>query len=98
MTGEAEALCEAAAAAEEVTEGREVPFPVEPGGPFGDVDPPPRGSSIAFAPKLRLLLKGVMGLGEDMLADGGGSSSKGDSSTEPELALDTDSARARMVV
>lgn len=97
MTGEAEALCDAA----EVTEGREIPFPAGPGGPLGEEAPPFRGSSMALAPKLLRLLKGLVGVGDDMLddmVDGGGSSSKGDSSTEPELALDTDSALARMVL
>jgi len=76
-------------------------FPAEPGGPLGEVAPPLRGSSIAFAPKLLRLLKGVTGVDDDMLddmADGGGSSSNGDSSTDPELALDTDSALARIVL
>jgi len=49
-------------------------------------------SRRARAPKLRRLANGVLGTLE---ADGAGSSSKGLSSTEPELALETLSARER---
>ena len=49
-------------------------------------------SRRARAPKLNRRAKGVAGLLE---ADGGGSSSKGLSSTEPELALDRLSVRGR---
>jgi len=76
-------------------------FPAGPDGPLGGVTSPFRESSMAFAPKLLRRLKGVFGLGDDMLddmADGGGSSSNGDSSTDPELALETDSALARIVL
>jgi len=64
---------------------------------------PLRGSRRALAPKLMRRAKGVAGMLDDTLEDmeagpPEGSSSKGDSSTEPEFALDTLSARALIVV
>jgi len=80
-------------------------FAVPAGAPdvLGDEPPPLRGSRRALAPKLIRRAKGVAGMLEDTLDDMdagalAGSSSKGDSSTEPELALDTLSARARIVL
>jgi hypothetical protein len=104
-TGEAEALCAASAGAAEETEGLPFAVPAGPPDPFGEEPPLARGSRRALAPKLIRRAKGVAGMLDDMLedieADGGGpagSSSKGDSSTEPELALETLSARARMLL
>lgn len=52
-------------------------------------------SRSARAPKLSRRAKGVAGLLLELEADGAGSSSKGLSSTEPELALDRLSVRGR---
>jgi hypothetical protein len=54
-------------------------------------------SRSARAPKLRRRAKGVAGLLLLLEAEGGGSSSKGLSSTEPELALERLSVRGRAV-
>lgn len=55
-------------------------------------------SRIARAPKLNRRAKGVAGVLPELAADGGGSSSKGLSSTEPELALDRLSVRGLALV
>jgi hypothetical protein len=95
--GEAEALC---AAADE-TEGLPFAFPAT-GPPVGEeVEPPLRASRRALAPKLTRRAKGEVGrlgdLEEEVEAAPAGSSSKGDSSTDPEFALETLSARARIL-
>jgi hypothetical protein len=74
-------------------------LPAEDGPPSRPAEvgprPPPRARA---APKL-IRRKGVWGtlLELGALGDEAGSSSKGDSSTEPELAEETDSARLRML-
>jgi hypothetical protein len=93
--GEAEALC--AATCE--TDGLPFAVPVT-GPPVGEeVVAPLRASRRALAPKLTRRVKGEVGrLGDMEAVEAGppGSSSKGDSSTEAEFALETLSARARM--